>query len=369
MRVNADFQKLPLHSIELKVEYDPAGQNIVVEPVFTDSGAVESMEAFVANNDRFYKYTYQVNYKGENRPFISDEKTSNDPSLVINVGDLGILHLDISPGDLNFEQVKAAQVRLWYGDGADRIETSVSLTKEQPSHGWTKVIFAERRQPVHYQVKYFMVDGREFDGPELTTGATELRINDPFASTRTVNIRGFGDFAGRIDTIFVDLKYVDTLNNYSQTKSVALNAGSTFDEWSFPAILPDGGTLTYTANIRYKDGSVEEVPESPIQSNTVMVGDVQLLQKVEVMADLIDFAVHRLVKVSLSTTEPGIGATTDLVFKAGATTTQSWSYPYEDKTKRALDYRITYFAADGSSTSKTVTGSTETTIVLPPTAN
>lgn len=369
MRVNADFEKLPLHSVELKVEYDPAGQNIVVEPVFTDADGSESMEAFVANNDRFYKYTYQVNYTGETRPFVSAEKTSNDPSLVINVGDLGILHVDISPGDLNFEQVTAAQVRLWYGDGADRIETSVSISKDDPRHTWTKVIFAERRAPVHYQVKYFMVDGREFDGPELTSGANELRINDPFASTRTINIRGFGDFAGRIDTIFVDLTYRDTLNNYTQTKSIALNAGSTFDEWSFPAILPDGGELTYVVNIRYKNGTVETHPEAPIAGNTVMVGDVQLMQKVDVMADLIDFTAVRLVKVSLRTTEPGVTAATDLVFKTGAATTQSWEYPYEDAARRGLDYTIMYFAADGTSTTKTVTGSVETTIVLPPTAN
>ncbi|MFT3861566.1 hypothetical protein [Micropruina sp.] len=369
MRVNADFEKLPLHSVELKVAYDPAGQNIVVEPVFTDADGSESMEAFIANNNRFYSYSYQVNYKGETRPYMSAEKTSNDPSLVINVGDLGILHLDVSPGDLNFDQVSAAQVRLWYGEGTDRIETSMSLTNDDPKHNWTKVIFAERRAPVHYQVKYFMADGREFDGPELTTGANELPINDPFASTRTINIRGFGDFAGRIDTIFVDLTYTDSINNYSQTKSVALNAGSTFDEWSFPAILPDGGELSYVVNIRYKDGTVETHPAAPIIGTTVMVGDVQLMQKVDVMADLIDFTAVRLVKVTLRTTEPGVTAATDLVFKSGGLTTQSWEYPYEDAGQRKLDYTIMYFAADGTSASKTVTGSVETTIVLPPNAN
>lgn len=369
MRVNADFDKLPLHSVELKVEYDTPGQNIVVEPVFTNATSTESMEAFVANNDRHYTYSYQVNYKGESRPFVSEEKTSNDPSLVVNVGDLGILHLDIAPGDLNFDQVRAAQVKLWYGEGADRIETSLSMSKDKPTHTWTKVIFAERRTPVHYQVKYFMADGREFDGPEQTTGSNELRINDPFASTRTVNIRGFGDFATRIDTIFVDLAYVDRLNNYSQTKSIALNAGSTFDEWSFPAILPEGGELSYVVNIRYKDGTVKKQTELPVEGNTVMVGDVQLMETVEVMADLIEFAEFRLVKVTLSTTEPGIGRSTDLVFKAASPTTMTWEYPYADAALRALDYTITYFAANGTSTSRTVTGSREKTIVLPPNAN
>ncbi len=370
MRVNADFAKLPLHSIELKVGYDPAGQNIVEEPVFTKADDVASMRAFVANNDRFYTYTYQVNYLGEARSFTSQEKTANDPSLVINVGDLGILDLDVAPGDLNFDQVKTAQVSLWYGEGADRLETAMTLDADHPTHTWTKVIFEEQRTPVHYRVTYFMTDGREFQGPELTTGAKELRINDPFASTRTVNVRGFGDFAARIDTIFVDLSYVDAVNSYSQNASIALTAASTFEDWTFPAILPDGGELSYTANIRYKDGTVKEGVETPIEGNTVMVGDVQLTQKVDVMADLIDFAVNRLVKVSLHHSEPdaGIDEVGDLVFKAGGPTTLTWEYPYADKTKKAYDYTVTYFAT-GAPTTLTVTGATDETVVLPETAS
>ncbi|MFT3886764.1 MAG: hypothetical protein QM713_01180 [Arachnia sp.] len=368
MRVNADFDKLPLHSVELKLEYDKPGQNIVVEPVFTDADTTESMEAFIANNDRYYTYSYQVNYKGETKPFVSEEKKGNDPSLVVNVGDLGILHLDVAPGDLNFDQVKAAQVTLWYGEGADRIETSASLTAESPTFTWTKVIFQERRGPVHYQVKYFMTDGREYQGQELTTGSNELRINDPFASTRTINVRGFGDFETRIDTIFVDLGYVDDLNGYSQTKSIALNAASTFDEWTFSAILPEGGQLSYSANIRYKNGTIKEVVSQPIEGSTVMVGDVQLMQHVDVMADLVDFTQVKLVKVSLRTTEPDVDKSQDLVFKDPAVTSLSWDYPYVDESKKALDYTVTYFAANGTSTSTTVTGSTDSTIVLPPSA-
>ena len=101
-----------------------------------------------------------------------------------------------------------------------------------------------------------------------------------------------------------------------------------------------------------------------------MVGDTELKQKVEVMADLIDLtSTYRLVKVSLSTTEPGIDRSTDLVFKNGSPTTVAWEYPYKDAAKRALDYTVTYFTANGSSSSKTVTGSKEATVVLPQSPN
>lgn len=369
MRVNADFQKLPLHSVELKVEYDPAGQNIVSEPVFTGPDSLASLEAFVANNDKRYTYTYQVNYKGEARSFVSEPKVSNDPSLVINVGDVGVLDLDIAPGDLNFAQVGSAQVSLWYQEGADpRLEASFTLDKEHPNHSWTKVIFAPRRAPVHYRVKYFMVDGREFEGAELTTGASELRINDPFSSTRTINIRGFGDFQNRIDTIFVDLTYSDHVNGYTQTHSTALNAASTFDDWSFPTILPEGGDLNYTANIRFKDGTVEPVPSTPIEGNTVMLGDVQLTQPIVVMADLIDFTTTKLVKVTLHYAHGDIDETGDLVFKSSVPGPLTWSFPYSDKTQKSYSWKATYFLANGTSATITTDATTEETIVLPATA-
>ena len=369
MRVNADFQRLPIHSVELKVEYDPAGQNIVTEPVFTSPDTVETMQAFVANNDKRYTYTYQVNYTGEARSFVSEPRVSNDPSLVINVGDVGVLDLDIAPGDLNFEQVGSAQVSLWYQEGADpRIEASFTLDKQHPTHSWTRVVFAPRRSPVHYRVKYFMVDGREFEGPELTTGASELRINDPFSSTRTINIRGFGDFATRIDAIFLDLSYVDRVNGYAQSHSTALTQASQFEDWSFPAILPEGGELTYTGTIRYKDGTIEPIAQTPVEGSTVMVGDVQLTQAVTVMADLVDFAATRLVKVSLRHVEDGIDESGDLVFKATVPGPLTWQYPYKDRTRRGVSYTATYFLTDGTSATVSVDATTEQTIVLPATA-
>lgn len=371
MRVNADFAKLPLHSIELKVEYDPHGQNIVVEPVFTSPDSTETMQAFVAGNDKHYTYTYQVNYTGESRAFVSEPRVSNDPSLVINVGDVGILDLDIAPGDLNFEQVSSAQVSLWYQEGAEpRLENAVTLTKEAPTATWTKVIFAPRRSPVRYRVKYFMLDGREFEGPELTTGASELRINDPFSSTRTVNIRGFGDFTDRIDVIFVDLTYRDRVNSYTQTHSAALSANSTFEDWTFPAIQSDGGDLTYSANIRYKDGTFKPIPETPIEGNTVMIGDTPpLTRTVEVMADLIDFTKVRLVKVTLRYSAGDLDTTTDLVFKATAPGPLSWTFQLADAAHPAYSYTATYFNADGTRGTLTVESTTEATIVLPETAS
>lgn len=365
-RVNADFEKLPLHSVEVKIEYDKTGDKKVSEFALTGPNELGTFTSFVGNNDRRYTYTYQVNYKGEAQAFVSEPKVSNDPSLIINVGDIGILDVEIKPGDLSFDQVKTAQVTLWYEDnGIPRMETSVTLDKEHQEHRWTKVIFQPRRQPVHYKVKYFMTDGREFEGGERTTASTELRINDPFGSTRTVQVRGFGDFENRIDAIFVDLSYVDTVNDFTQTKSITLTKASTFEDWQFPAILADGGTLTYSAKIRFKDGTVEDVAVAPVEGSTVMVGDVVLQQPITVMADLVDWATTKLVKISLHHVEEKIDETEDLVFKDGSPSTLVWPMPFKDKTKKAYSWKATYFKADGSNASVEGKDVTDETVVLP----
>ncbi|MGN6220985.1 MAG: hypothetical protein ACTHNQ_15910 [Microbacterium sp.] len=365
-RVNAPFESLPLHSVEVKIEYDKTGQKQVAEFALLGPDQMGTFTSFVGGNDRRYTYTYQVNYKGEAQAFVSDPKVSNDPSLIINVGDIGILDVAIKPGDLRFDQVTSAQVTLWYeDDGVPRLETSLTLDKDHAEARWTKVIFQARRKPVHYKVKYFMADGREFEGGERTTASTELRINDPFGSTRTVQVRGFGDFETRIDAIFVDLSYVDSVNDYTQTASITLTGQSTFEDWQFPAILADGGLLTYSANIRFKDGTVQSIPSTPIEGSTVMLGDVLLEQPITVMADLVDWTAARLVKVSLHHTEAGADDTEDLVFKPTGETSLVWKMPYKDKAKKTYSYTATYFLPDGTSASVTKDGVGDETLVLP----
>jgi hypothetical protein len=64
MKVNADFDTLPIHSVEVKINY-PHGPNAKVkEFTFTKADDVAKFEAFVHQGIRKFKYSYTVNYKG-----------------------------------------------------------------------------------------------------------------------------------------------------------------------------------------------------------------------------------------------------------------------------------------------------------------
>ena len=50
------------------------------------------------------------------------------------------------------------------------------------------------------------------------------------SNRKTVAVRGVGDFANRIQTVFVDLNWLEPANEYEQTKSQALSGASPFSD-------------------------------------------------------------------------------------------------------------------------------------------
>ena len=127
------------------------------------------------------------------------------------------------------------------------------------------------RKSYEYQVKYFMKDGRELTGSKQSGRASKLFINDIFAARRDVGVRGVGDFATRINKVFLDLAYDDDANDHHLTKSIAIDANTPFFDWSFPVISETGGKVSYSGNVAYKDGTNEEIPKQDATGGTILV--------------------------------------------------------------------------------------------------
>ncbi len=368
VRANADFKNLPIDSIVVSLSYQEGTVNEAATFSLTTPDTIEHFKTFIEGGKREYGYRYQVNYKGESRNFDSGPKTTKDTFLTINVGDTGILAVDVQPGDINFTQVTQALVTLNYTGGAEGpVERQFILTKDKPVHSIREVVFKPVTEPYNYTVKYIMNDGREFTGPVSSSRSQQLVINAVFSAMKTVGVRAAGNLDTDINMIFVDLRYVDEANDYIKTSSVALSKATPFFDWAFPVINGKGGAVFYGGSIQYRDGRVEDIPEQQAERDTFMVGAlVEDVVQVKVLPNLVDFTKAQLVQVSLHYTDADndIDERTDLIFDPSAKVPQTWNLPLKDKTRTAYSWVATYFMADGSTREERKENTSQLSIVL-----
>ena len=369
--VNADFEALPIHSVEVKVLYDgnpmpnltegqPEG-----EVLLKDVATVGKFATFIENDNWKYSYSYQINYTGESRIFQSEEIETNEGNLTIGVGDVGILTVDVSAGDLNWDDIDSALVTFEYEDtNVDLIKDQFTLTKASPSHQIQEIIFEPMRKNYKYSVKYFMTNGKEVQGGEIQDRSSNLFINDVFGGRKTISIRGVGDFTNKINKLFLDVVYTDAQNDYVQTKSVALSSQLDFFDWSFPVISETDGIVEYSGNVVYRDGTVEAIENTLAEEDTILVPKpVEDKLNVMVVADLIDWASVKLVRVDLSYIDSGNGINErkTMLFSDTKPDSQSWEVELRDKMKITYQSTITYFMVD---TSRSVDGPKDQTTDL-----
>lgn len=349
MQVNADFANLPLHSVELHLEYPKAGgKKEIGEYRFTSPNDTSRFSTFMDNNNQEYTYWYEVNYKGQARTFKSKPIKTDEKLLTVNVDDTGILNLDINTGDIDFDQVRVAQVDIRYpaGKGTPLAQQKFTIDRDRQSHRLQKVIFGEINQPYEYRVKYVMGDGKEIETGPVEEYSKPLIVDDPFSEIRSVTVRASGNLQEKVETIFVDLSYVDGKNNYRQSKSVALDMNTPAEEWLIPVIKGAQGELKYSGLIRYFDGTEEPIAETTADRPTILVGpSVRDVLEIMVLPDfMFDNPDVRLVRVALSYSDPahGVNERKDFTFRPGDSE-QFWTVELKDKSKTDFTWKATFF--------------------------
>jgi hypothetical protein len=331
---------------------------------------VAHFATFVENENWKYTYSYQINYKGESKIYQSPEIETNEGNLTIGVDDVGILSVDVSAGDLNWNEVESALVTMQYEDtgaGVERLEEQFTLTKDKASHLFQNVIFQPMRQNYTYRVKYFMKDGKELESDARAGRASNLFINDPFAGRKTVGIRGVGDFTNRINTVFLDLTYTDAKNDYTQTRSLALSKDTPFADWSFPVISPTLGKVTYSGTVAYKDGTTEPIPLTEAPADTILVPKpIQDFLEVTIVSALLDWTKLKLVRVALryEDTANNINEHKDVILSPAAKEAPPWKVELQDKTRSQYTCEVTYFLADNTQKKVPAITTGDTTVIL-----
>jgi hypothetical protein len=349
--VNASFGDLPIHSVEVHLEYHVGDKHTVEEWSFTSADDLEVFRTYIENDTWEYTFWYEVNFEGTSQTYRSEPEVTNERVLTINVDDLGVLAVEIVAGDIDFDTVRSAQLTMRYEPaGGTPIEEQFVLDEDRTSHSFRRPLFEPRRTPYRFRIDYFLADGQRIIGDWETTSRSPLLVNDPFGRPTVVSVRGAGDFGTVIRQIHLDLTYTDTANHQVERTSVVLNAQQNWADWSVPTVASGSGTVTYSGHIMYGDGTVKPIEEQTA-AGTIVVGDIATDRlMVTVTPALLDWTQVRLAQVSLRYADPAgeVSERVDLLFNAQQAGDQTWDVPLKDPTAHSYQWTATYHLADGT---------------------
>lgn len=350
VQVNAQFEKLGIFGINVKLRH---GSDTPSPFVFNEQNRGEIQEAvwYKDGLDEF-EYSYVVNYENESKTFESNPETREGSDIVtINVGNAGILQVNIKQGDIDWDLVERAQVIFRYPDAGiedQRILTPDIMTAEP----FIKPIFKTRNQPILYRTKFFMKDGQELfyapgndkDGSPVEwakSSNSTIYIDDPFAGTQNYTLLGMG-LDRKTEAIIATLTYTLPEIGYSATKTVTFSDSHRSESWAVPLAAGGVGHMSYTGFIQFTNGSTREIANPKVEGSIVRVGvEKEGVLEVTINAEEVDFE-NRLksAKVSLwyVDSENSVSEKTNFTFKDEDE--EDWSVDLKDSQHKEYKYQV-----------------------------
>ncbi|WP_086766231.1 hypothetical protein [Streptomyces bobili] len=368
VRVNADFKDGLVHSVDLHVEYQ-ADKLVTSDYHFETPNQVESFSSYTDSGTEEYQYAFKVNYKGTSAVYNAPPAPNKGP-LTLNVDDLGVLEVEVQPGNLDFETVAAATVTLEYTPSSGSpIGDQVAFTKEKNAEQTLRWVITEKRdRPIRYRVDYRMPSGQVIERDWTDASGQRIWVRSPFTNVRKVRVFAVGDLTNKIDSIVCDVRYEDPASGYEWSANHVLKAAEPYKEWSFPVLESDVGTVTYSAIVRYKDGSIREIPDTVSEDSTITVGDpVAAVVAVTIAPDLVDWSTNALVKVVLTCDggSPGQQNTQSVVVRKDSQPQPVVFYLTDAAATKDFTWTATYYRADGTSADTAPVTTADTNLLLP----
>ncbi|WP_158895889.1 hypothetical protein [Amycolatopsis anabasis] len=359
IQVNAEFEKLPIFSVDVSIDYPPATAKHGIKTFsFKKADDIGRFDSFMDSGGTAFKYKYTVFYTGESRTFESEWQDHDGTDLKINIDDLGLWLVDVEVGDMNWDQVSRAVLTLEHPEVSPGVPPVTRFQIDSTTKVLqVKELLMEPAKPYGGSVKFFMKDGREFVRQLADLKGQRFYVDDPFSVTNEVLLRTRGDFEKIIDTIFLDLTYTDDVNGYEQTHSIALSKALRFDSWKFPVIDPRVGKVTYRTVTTFHDGTSAESGEKTLEGRTLVLGVESAVLEVTLVPDLIPWDLVKLAKVDLRYVDEAnhIDELESTTFRAGATEA-TVSFPIRDRTKTSYEWTETFFMTDGTKRTATSAG-------------
>lgn len=364
VRVNVDFERMPVDSVTVNVTYrrralGTTGVEVRTESfAFTAGGEVHTFDAYANTlGEVSWDWSAEVFYKNAQETATLSRSGVKGRQLTVNVGDLGVLCVDLAMGLVDPKDYPQAHVMLRYDSEAlgRRVESSFKLTDDQPTATWVAIIQESPEKGYEYRVDWRTKDGQILEGAWVRSTASKLLLDGPRRDKLGVSLSATGDFK-LLSAVAVALHYEDPAHNYTRDGNFTFTAEGQAQVWDVDLQDPSRREYTYRYTLAYKTGLVRDLPEDgswlPGRPGFLVVGERYDLE-VEILPFLLTFHERcKLVQVNIrcpqATTEAARAES--FIFQAPTDAPVKWRVDLQEGAAAEYEAEVVYVSADGSET-------------------
>jgi hypothetical protein len=275
----ADFEQDPIDLVKAHLAYQGTGPqgdvNKIGDFLFKKDTQPQRFSTYLASPDQLsYKYNCEIFYKGSANTFSFSGQT-NENILVLDVDKLGVLHVDVQMGVIDWDRVKQVLVNMSYGSGSSQRQTQFTLDAQHQNYKWVDVVTPPVTEPYTYQVTYIDKEDQRIETDPQTSRSKTLVLNQPLQEALKVMIVSAGSFGGDglIQQVLVAVRYQDSAKNYELNDVIPLTKEGDSKVWTVPLMTKALRHYDYKVTVFYSDGVTREDDWRTTDDEVLPVGD------------------------------------------------------------------------------------------------
>ena len=353
-----DFEHEPVDAVKVHMEYRSSSGLVAKDFVFQGDNTPQRFFAYRDGDNFEYDYVTEISYKQSSATFQSRGR-SKDAIRILDTDAVGVLHVDIQCGLVDWDRVEQVLVQLAYGSGLGRKEFQTRLSKDHEKDSWVEPVGESPLKEYEYQLVFVNKEGRRIEVPSARSRARALYVNQPFQEDLTVQLVPAGSFkaaGGLLSRIDVGLRYNDAGNQYTMTGSATLTKPEDNFVWKVPLLDPKVRGYEYQVKVFYSDGVVREDAWRPSDAVILAVGDPYGV-RVEIVPTLLNIPPGRFAMgtLTLRFTDPDLPQAAEKTFHiADFSKTFNWYFRVVDPARHAYTWQLTLFKQEGEQVNELV---------------
>ncbi|MCW2882161.1 MAG: hypothetical protein JWQ95_6261 [Sphaerisporangium sp.] len=364
IRVTADFEKDPIHTIQVHVDYrqtDELTGTVVANQRQTPFDFTKGTEVFYFRQKMAkaadgtpkdtFTYSSTINYRASQDAVTTPPVQTRSKSLVIGYDSLSCVQVTCIAGAIPWDVVERADVTLRYpGLSSPSATETISLTSKKSEGNWFTYTEGNPSREYEYQVTLSLLDGSRMELEPTRSTAGRLVVDAPFDDTLKVTFTPQGAFPP-IASIVLSVRYADPAHDYEVDDVHVFESHDTPWLWQVRLRDPDRREYKYKVDVAYADGAASLGEWQTSDDAAKFVGEVTgALLEVEVQPVLLDMSKWRLVLVRLKHIDPGTGRVSEKTYQFTQATPlagERWTVPLRDAAARQYTYEIQGYGVDG----------------------